>query len=228
MFDGGRVLAVITARGGSKGLPGKNIRLLSGRPLLGWSVLAAATSRYIDRIVVSTDSEEIAGVARAEGAETPFLRPAELARDESNGVDPVLHALGELPGFDWVVLLQPTSPLRVAEDIDACFDRLHAAGSSTAVSVCRAQESPHLMYRVTDSGRSSLAFPLTPTPTRRQDLPKYWVPNGAVYLARVDALLHARTFYTDDTVLYEMPLTRSIDIDTEEDFRLAAFALSTV
>ena len=127
MIEGLSVLGLIPARGGSKGVPRKNIRLVAGRPLLAWTIDAARASRYLDRLVLSTDDCEIGAVAIAAGCEVPFLRPPELARDDTPGIDPVLHALGQLPPFDIVVLLQPTSPLRLASDIDGCIERMLAA-----------------------------------------------------------------------------------------------------
>ena len=227
MIGGLSVLGLIPARGGSKGLPRKNIRPLGGRPLLAWTADAARASRYVDRIVVSTDDVEIASVATAAGLDVPFLRPAELARDDTPGIDPVLHALGQLPAFDVVVLLQPTSPLRRASDIDGCVERMLATGAPVCVSVRRAFDHPYWTYRCDVDG---VLLPYAHDPGgeihRRQDLPPAFVENGAVYAARVPWLLSHRSFVGDRTVAYEMPADRSLDIDTADELQRAEAALS--
>lgn len=128
MINNKKILAIIPARGGSKGLPRKNIRELAGKPLIAWTIEAGRKSKYIDRLIVSSEDFEIIEVAKKYGAEIPFVRPKHLAEDESLGLDPVFHALRELPGYDIVVLLQPTSPLRLTEDIDACIEQLIDSG----------------------------------------------------------------------------------------------------
>jgi N-acylneuraminate cytidylyltransferase len=212
-----RVLALIPARGGSKGLPGKNVRTVRGRPLLAWTVAAAKASRYIDRLVLSSDDEEIIAAALACECEVPFRRPAELATDVASTIDVVFHALQELPGYDVVLLLQPTSPLRTADDIDAVCERV-AHGAPACVSVCPVEESPYWMYRVNDDGFLSPLIDLPPNVSRRQDLPPVYLLNGAVYAARVQWLQEHRSFVTCETVAHIMPRERSIDIDTLDDF----------
>lgn len=221
-----QVLALIPARGGSKGLPGKNLRLLHGKPLLGWSIEAAKASRYVTRVVVSSEDEAILAAARASGAETPFVRPASLAKDDTPGIDVVLHALDVLPPFDWVVLLQPTSPLRTAMDIDAAFAQCLEAGAPACVSVCEADASPWWMYRLGQDGRMLPFLPAEQRPTRRQELPMLYALNGAIYLAKVDWLRRQRSFLSDETIAYVMPPERSVDIDTALDFRLAECLLA--
>jgi CMP-N,N'-diacetyllegionaminic acid synthase len=219
MIGGRSVLALIPARGGSKGLPRKNILPVCGRPLLEWSVVAAKTSRFIDRVVLSSDDEAIIAAARACGCEAPFRRPHELASDTTPTIDVVLHALDALPGYDVVVLLQPTSPLRTAADIDAACERFAASGASACVSVSPAEQNPHWMYRL---GDNQLLLPIVETSveaTRRQDLPKVYVLNGAIYVADATWLRRTRTFLTKETVAHVMPAERSLDIDTESDFQ---------
>jgi CMP-N-acetylneuraminic acid synthetase len=215
------VLAVITARGGSKGLPRKNVLRLAGRPLIAWTVAAAIAARSVGRIVVSTDDSEIAEAARAAGAETPFLRPAELATDTAGTIDVLRHAVGECPGFDHVLLLQPTSPLRTAEDIDAAFLRLQESGAPSCVSVCEVHESPWLMYRHDADGRLRRLLPEPATGLRRQDLPSIYRLNGAIYLARTDWFIASGRLLSPDTVGFVMPTERSVDIDTLADFERA-------
>jgi len=215
------VLALIPARGGSKGLPGKNIRPLHGKPLIGWSIEAARASRHVTRVVVSSDDEAILAVARAGGAETPFVRPKSLAQDDTPGIDVVLHALDILPGFDWVVLLQPTSPLRTAGDIDAAIERCFEADAPACVSVCETGASPWWMFSLDAGGRMRSFLPSEQRPARRQDLPALYALNGALYVARVDWLRQTRSFLTEETLAHVMPPERSVDIDTLFDFRLA-------
>lgn len=214
----GEVLAIITARGGSKGLPRKNVLPLAGRPLIGWSIAAALASDAVGRVVVSTDDPEIAAVARACGAEVPFLRPAELASDTASSLDVLRHALTECLGPDHFVLLQPTSPLRVAADIDAAWQKMQATGAASCVSVCETSESPWLMYLKSDDGQLSRLLAEPANGLRRQDLPTAYRLNGAIYLARRDWFLGTGRLIDADTLAYVMPPERSVDIDTRADF----------
>lgn len=229
MSDGsGKVLAVITARGGSKGLLRKNVLPLAGRSLIGWTIAAARAARCVGRVVVSTDDAEIASAALSEGAEVPFLRPAELATDTAGSIDVLRHAVGQCPGFDYVLLLQPTSPLRTAEDIDAAYDRLRAADAPSCVSVCEVTELPWLMYRHDADGRLERLLPEPATGLRRQDLPPVFRLNGAVYLARTDRFLEDGHLVGPGTVSYIMPAERSLDIDTLDDFDQAVRIMDKV
>ncbi len=221
MIGSQRVLALIPARGGSKGLPRKNVLPLGGRPLIAWTVRAAMDVACIDRVVLSSDDDEIAQAAREAGCEIPFRRPAHLAQDTSSTADVVLHALQELPGYEWLVLLQPTSPLRTAHDIDAAVRLCHATGAPGCVSVTEATQSPYWMYRI-DQGMS--LQPLLDTEERhgrRQDLPPVFVLNGAVYVVRIDEFLSTRRFVGPGTLAHVMPQERSIDIDTADDLETA-------
>lgn len=217
MIQGMRVLALIPARGGSKGVPGKNIRLAGGKPLIAWTISAAKQSKWLDRTILSSDDPEIIKVARSLDCDVPFIREAHLAKDETPGIEVVLDALRRCPGFDWVVLLQPTSPLRTAQDIDCALERCIETGAPACVSVCAAQENPYWMFTLAEGGHLS---PLLPGSTiaRRQDLPRVYALNGAVYVAKAEWLLQQGSFITSETVAYEMPRERSLDIDTEEDF----------
>lgn len=225
MIGDERVLGIITARGGSKGLPRKNLRDLGGKPLIAWSIEAGKKSRYLDRLVLSTEDEEIMRVAREFGCEVPFARPAALATDEAPGIAPVLDALDRIPGFDWVVLLQPTSPLRSAEDIDACIKACVEYRAQACVSVTLASENPHWMYTFDDARRLRALLGAERPPERRQDLPAAYVLNGAVYVARSEWLLEARDFIGASTVAHVMPPERSVDIDDESDFDYAKYLL---
>ncbi|MDH4395560.1 MAG: acylneuraminate cytidylyltransferase family protein [Limnobacter sp.] len=213
------VLAVITARGGSKGLPRKNVLPAAGKPLIVWTVEAAFASTVINRVILSSDDDEIMEVAAAAGCDIPFRRPTDLASDKASSMDVVFHALQELPGYDFVVLLQPTSPLRTAEDIDEAFHLMQAHNAPACVSVTEVEQSPYWMYKLTDDDRlTGLLEPLSGV-SRRQDLPSVYTLNGAIYIANVEWLLKSGSFIGPETVAYKMPKSRSIDIDDDIDFR---------
>lgn len=217
---GNHVLAVITARGGSKGLPRKNVLIVGGKPLVAWTVEAAISAECVDRVVLSSDDDEIMTAARAAACEVPFSRPAHLASDTASSIDVVLHALDHLPGYEYVVLLQPTSPLRTAADIDAAFALMLERGTPSCVSVCEADQSPYWMYRVETNSKLKRLLPEMEGITRRQDLPPIYVLNGAIYIARIDWLRANRSFVGEETVAYLMPKERSLDIDTAQDFEI--------
>ncbi len=218
-----RVLGLITARGGSKGLPGKNTRLLCGRPLIAWTVDAARASSCLDAVVVSTDDAGIAEAARAAGAEVPFLRPAALASDTASSIDAVLHALDTLAAegreFQVLVLLEPTSPLREASDIDAAVQQLATSGADAVVSVCRAEGAhPSFMFRMDERGAVTPYLTVPPTGVRRQDIEPLFYLEGTVYVSTVAALRETRAFCHDRTVAYEVPKWKALEIDDEDDF----------
>jgi N-acylneuraminate cytidylyltransferase len=221
MICGKSVLALIPARGGSKGLPGKNTMPLGGRPLIQWTIEAARGSRFVDRVVLSSDDETIIGIAARCGCEVPFRRPAALASDTAAMIDVALHALEAVPGHGVLVLLQPTSPLRTSADIDAACELFAGSGAPSCVSVSPAEQSPYWMYGLGVRGE---LLPILEPPegvARRQDLPPVYVLNGAIYVADVAALKRSRSFVTRGTVGYTMPAERSIDIDTAADFEAA-------
>ncbi len=219
-----KTLALILARGGSKGIPRKNIKLIAGKPLIAWSIEAALSSRSIDAVMVSTDDKEIAEVALQSGASVPFIRPSELAQDDTPGIDPVLHALEQLPHFEAVLLLQPTSPLRTSEDIDACIMMARELDAPAAVAVSAPDKHPYWMVRFGADQRMSRLIDAPPI-SRRQDLPPVYAINGALYYARADWLRRHRTFIAEQTVAYVMPPERSVDLDTLLDWRLAELLL---
>jgi CMP-N,N'-diacetyllegionaminic acid synthase len=218
------VLALISARGGSKGIPRKNIRSFCGKPLLQWSIDAALATTCVDQVVVSTDDPEIAQVARACGAEVPFLRPAELATDTASGIEPVLHALEQLPQVSDVLLLQPTSPLRTSADIEAIVALRKQAGRESAVSLTPSAKHPAWMYSLNGD---QLLEPLVQLDGAycRQQLSTSYVLNGALYLATRAFLLKEQSFIAPETVGFVMPAERSVDIDTPLDWQLAEFLM---
>ena len=220
MIEGKSVLAVVPARGGSKGLPRKNVRPLQGKPLIAWTIAAAKASRLVDRVIVSSEDDEILGVARQCGCEAPFVRPAELAQDDTPGIAPVRHAIAQLPIHDYTVLLQPTSPLRLPEDIDACIRQCHAAGADACVSVTAAAKPPQWTFIKRAGNRIEPWLDAAQLESRRQEFPALVVPNGAVYVARTPWLKEGHTFFDGRVVCHEMPPERSFDIDTEWDWYL--------
>lgn len=225
------MLALIPARGGSKGIPRKNLAPLGGRPLVAWSIDCALRARGVERVLVSTDCPEIAEIARAAGAEVPFLRPAELAGDRVPGMDPLLHALEwcaarEAYRPEWLVYLQPTSPLRAPEDIEAAFELAQKPGVEAVVSVAPAPSHPFWAKRIDADGRLQDFLADAPEVSRRQELPEAYALNGALYLARCETLRAARSFYGDRTYALVMPRERSVDVDTPFDLELAGWLLA--
>ncbi|NBB78307.1 MAG: NTP transferase domain-containing protein [Verrucomicrobia bacterium] len=216
-----KVLALIPARGGSKGIPRKNVRPLAGKPLIGWTIEAAKNADCINRVIVSTDDPEIASVAQDLGAEIPFMRPPQLATDHAPGIAPVLHAIEELPRFDWLLLLQPTSPLRTSQDIDGIFEFCMLRNALSAVSICETAKHPYWMYHLDKSDQLRSILPDAPEITNRQDLPRAFCLNGALYLAQTDWIVQNRKLIGPSTLGYLMPTERSADLDTEFDWYLA-------
>jgi CMP-N,N'-diacetyllegionaminic acid synthase len=222
MIDGQRVLAIVPARGGSKCVPRKNLEIVGGRSLLARTLEVARESHYVDRIVVSTDDQEISEEALRCGGDVPFLRPQEIAGDETPTIDAVLHALDHFPDFGIVVVLQPTSPLRTVGDVDGCLGKLSTSQAPACVSVVRAKNHPFWTFRAENDGTlTCFVAPSLGAPTRRQDLPDAWALNGAVYVGRVPWVRVHRSFLHAGTVGYVMPQHRSLDIDTPEDLAVA-------
>lgn len=223
-----KTLAVIPARAGSKRLPRKNLLMLCGKPLIAWSIDEALKAQDIDRVIVSTDSEEIADTARAFGAEVPFLRPSSLATDAASTNDVVLHALSEVGvgRDDKCVILQPTSPLRTAANIDRAIGYLDQPGVVGIVSVCECEHSPLWSNTLPESGDMTHFLRPEVIGKRSQDLPMYYRLNGAIYAFQISELLHkGGIFYDRGVSAYRMEALESIDIDTLYDFRLAEIVM---
>lgn len=219
-----RVLGLVPARGGSKGIPGKNVRPLGGRPLLAWTAEAALASRRLSRVVLSTDDEGIAEVGRRCGLDVPFLRPAELARDDTPTLPVVRHALEALEdGFDAVCLLQPTSPFRRAEDIDGCIAMLEERGLDAVVSVLPvpAEHNPHWVY-FEDGGLLRLATGEEQPIPRRQELPPAFHRDGSIYVTRREVVLSGGegSLYGRRLGGYVMP-EAGVNLDTPADWERA-------
>jgi N-acylneuraminate cytidylyltransferase len=214
------VLAIIPARGGSKGLPRKNILPVADKPMIAWTITTALQSHYIDRLILSSEDDEIIQVAQQWGCEVPFVRPLELAQDTTSGMDVVLHAMQQMPHYDLVVLLQPTSPLRNVDDIDRCIAQC-VQSDAPCVSVTVPEKSPYWMFSVDKKQQLQPVLGDWKALTqRRQDQTPVYVLNGAVYVAEWDFVLTQKTFLTTATTAYLMPPERSLDIDTAKDFAI--------
>lgn len=219
MIKNKTVLAIIPARGGSKGVPRKNIRELGGKPLIAWTIEAAKKSNYIDRLILSSEDPEIIAIAKQWGCEVPFVRPQELAQDETPGIDPILHGIETLQEkYDYVILLQVTSPLRTVEDIDGCLELAIREDAISCVSVTEPDKSPYWMYKMSKGNyRLDPLIPQDRDFSCRQELPEVYALNGAIYVNRCEDLLKTKKMIQSETIGYIMPKERSIDIDTEAD-----------
>ena len=214
-----KVLGLIPARGGSKGLPRKNLRLIAGKPLISWTIEAALKSTIIDKVLVSTEDEEIADVSRKDGADVPFMRPKQLSQDESLRNEVIAHVLNKITGFDYVILLQPTSPLRTAENIDHAFQQFIESNAKSCVSVTEQHPGPEWIFKINKKKRiyTHEKFVLQ----NRPDLPKYYTLNGSIYITSIKHFFSCKIddpFICDDTFPYIMEKKFSIDIDDEVDF----------
>jgi len=223
-------LLLIPARGGSKGIPRKNLSLLGGLPLIAWTIKEALASKT-GRVIVSTDCEEIADAARQAGAEVPFLRPAELAADDTPSFDVAAHAVnwwrennGAWP--ETLVLLQPTSPFRSAEDISAGAKLLESSSAPAVVAVCEARSHPYLSRKIGPDGVLEYFLEGSEKASRRQDFPAAYQVNGALYVIRTQVLLAEKSFQPRGTRAYVMPPERSLDIDSAADLRQAEWQLA--
>ncbi|PKH05292.1 cytidylyltransferase domain-containing protein [Moritella sp. Urea-trap-13] len=231
MIKGKKVLAIIPARGGSKRLPRKNVLPLQGKPLIAWSIDAGLNSRYVDRVVVSTDCNEIADISKQYGADVPFMRPEDIAGDTATTNSVILHminALSRTELFDIVVILQPTSPLRTSTDIDDALDMLETKQGDGVVSVCECEHSP-LWSNIIPGDDNMGGFIREDIKGKRsQDLPTYYRLNGAVYAFTTDALIvNQGISYSNAVFSMKMPALRSVDIDNELDFKLAEVILNS-
>ena len=221
-------IAIIPARSGSKGLPNKNIKLLHGKPLLAYTIEAALQSGCFTEVMVSTDSERYAEIARTYGANVPFLRSEKMSSDTASSWDMVEEVLDNYKAlnkdFDSFCLLQPTSPLRKNEDISKAYDLFVEKKAFAVVSVCEADHSPTLFAKLAEDGNLG-GFSKCNVPKRRQDEGNYYRINGAIYIARLPDFKQDRSLYRKESYGYIMPSERSVDIDTEFDFRFAEFLL---
>lgn len=221
------MIAIIPARGGSKGLPGKNILPLCGKPMIAYAIEEAKKSKYIDHVVVSTDDQKIADIALQYGAEVPFLRPDFLASDTAQAVDNYIYTIERLSkewniAIDEFVVLQPTSPLRIVEDIDGAIELFLRKKADSVISYTSEAHPVHWHKYLDDEGRFIDIFDATIA--NRQDLKKSYYPNGAVYVFKV-SMIKERKYYTDNSFAFVMPRERSVDIDYKEDFEYVEFLM---
>lgn len=224
-----KILAIIPARGGSKGIPRKNIKVFNNKPLIAYTINEALKSKYIDRVIVSTEDDEIASVSKYYGAEVPFLRPKELSADSTPGIDPIIHCINwfnqnENYYPDYVCLLQCTSPLRKTKHIDEALEKIIYNESDSLVSVCESEISPYWMKKIED-GKMKDFLDATKFYSRRQDIPKVYRLNGAIYISKTESLLNNKSFHTENTLPYVMDRITSIDIDDMVDFKFAEFLM---
>lgn len=226
MFNNNRILAVIPARGGSKGIAQKNIIDLCGKPLLSYTIEAALASKYIDYVMVSTDNLRIADVAKEYGAEVPFMRPRELASDTAKTLDVILYVIKTLKSknedFSDLVLLQPTGPLRTSHDIDESIEIYYENNRRSLVSVSEVDDNPILIRTI--DGNTLKPFLNVPSTCRRQDMPRYYRVNGCIYINAVEEI-NETTSFNDNSVPYIMAKSHSVDIDGMRDLAIAEYYL---
>lgn len=228
---GPRIMGLITARGGSKGIPRKNVIPLMGRPLISYTIKTALDSGVLDRLIVSTDDDEIAEVSRTWGAETPFMRPASLSGDLDPSYPVVVHALewmAEHEGYrpDYVLLMQATSPLRTTEDLLRSVEIANANDADAVISVYQPKQHPLWMFELTDDGRFADFDPASRELTRRQSLKPLYMLSGSIYLVKRDVIMRQDNFYTDRTFALVVPRERSTDIDTMLDVRIVELTMT--
>jgi CMP-N-acetylneuraminic acid synthetase len=238
MFDNKKILAIIPARGESKGIPKKNIKLLAGKPLIAYTIEEALRSKYLDRVIVSTDDEEIVNIAKKYGAEVPFLRPKELAKDDSSSLSALLHALNYIGNEEKyfpeiIVFLQPTSPFRTSKHIDEGIKLLMNSSVDSVVGVCKVEgeNHPYFMYTKDDNDVLEEIIKIKNKPLRRQELPVFFRFNDALFISRrkyFDHInLNAMCFNPDNMKGLVMDRISSVDINNEFDFLLAEFISSS-
>lgn len=222
MIDDKKILAIIPARGGSKGLVRKNVKKLGGKELIGWTIEAALGCGYIDSVMVSTDCPRISAVAKRYGATVPFLRPSNLASDNSKTADAVRHVIENISQeFDILVLLQPTSPFRSSVHITEALDKFIAKEMVSVVSVCELSKSPFWSFWIDSESRIKGILNGVFSNERRQDLDKAFVLNGALYVQTIKQFLDTGEFVHTNSFAYEMDKRSSVDIDDIVDFKLA-------
>lgn len=230
MFSQYKILGLIPARGGSKGLLRKNILPLAGKPLISWTIEAAKENKYIDKVFVSTEDAEIAQVSKTYGADVSYLRPKELAIDTAKTIDVVLHTLDEFSRrgekYDIVALLQPTSPLRTNCHIDFAIEKLFDEKIKSVISVSEVDHHPYWCNKLQKNGCMDDFINKNFLNLRRQDLPKYYRLNGAIYVAYSEFLYESKSFFGHNTYSHIMPKEQSIDVDNEVDFLMAELLMN--
>jgi len=222
-----KILAIIPARGGSKGIPGKNIKIIAGKPLLAWTIETALQSKSIQRVIVSTDNDTIGKIAKEYGAEVPFMRPKKYAQDSTSDMPVYLHTLNWLAENEnyipeIIVWLRPTSPLRTAEDIENAIKIMCNENPDWVRSVCKVEHHPYWMYEIIDNKLKPVTKGINISDyLQRQLLPDVYRLNGAIDIVKATTIISDKLMYSGEMTPYIMPYDRSIDIDTILDFKLA-------
>lgn len=223
MIKDSKVLALIPARGGSKAIHEKNIYQIMGKPLIEYTIESAKKSKYIDEIIVSTDSDKIANISRKCGAKVPFIRPFEIASDTASTIEVLIHAINELNAqvkFDCIILLQPTSPLRDENDIDVALEIFIDNGKKSLISVSKVYDNPVLIRRIHNNQLYKILN--NDSSVRRQDMPEFYKVNGSIYINRI-CDIHSNTSLNDNVIPYIMDKSHSVDIDDYSDVCLAEY-----
>lgn len=220
------ILGVITARGGSKGLPQKNIKILGGKPLIAYTIEQAKKSKLVSHLIISTDDSKIIDIAKQHGVDAPFVRPAELANDQAKHIDVMKHAIQFMENklgiiFDYVVIFQPTSPFRTADDIDETINKVLKHDADSGYTLVELHSGHPTKIKKIDGDFVKGYFVEELEGARRQDLPKAYIRNGAVYVIKRDVIMKKNRLYGDKIVGHIMPIDRSVDIDNEYDWALA-------
>jgi CMP-N,N'-diacetyllegionaminic acid synthase len=226
------MLAIIPARGGSKGVPGKNIKLLCGKPLIAHTIETATAAKSIDRIVLSTDDPEIAEIAGKYGVDIPFLRPKELAQDDSKAIDNYIYTIERLNtefngDYKEFIVLLPTSPLRNHEDIDKAVELFCDNNADSVISCVEMPHPPHWAKKINEEGKIQNYFSVVIDNNKnRQEFEPAYIPNGSIFIFRYSLLKEQYTYYSENTYAYVMPKERSVDIDSLFDFRIVEYMMS--
>ena len=225
-----KMIAIVPARGGSKGLPGKNIKPLNGLPMIGYAIREAQKSNYISDIIVSTDSPDIAIVAKELGASVPFLRPDKLAGDTSSAIDVYIYTIDRLNNeygysIESFIVLQPTSPLRTVKDIDGALGTFFDLQAESVISVTEASHPPVWAKKIDENGVLKDYFPEYASNQNRQEINTAYMPNGAVFVFDYYKLKSEYGYYFEKTYPFIMPADRSVDVDTHLDFEFAEFLI---
>lgn len=228
MYKNKKILAVIPARGGSKGIPSKNIIVVGGKPLIQYTIDCAKHSKYIDRAVISTDSEEIKRVSIECGGDVPFMRPKELALDTSKTIDCIVHAVNTLKemgeNYDYVMIIQNTVPLRKSWHVDESIEKLIDSNERSLVSVTEVEQHPILMRTINEDGTVKNLLPMSST-MRRQDFPKFYKVDGAIAIQKIDEEFNLNTSINDGRLAYIMDAKYSTDIDSYIDIKVIEYYL---
>lgn len=218
-----KFLFIILARSGSKGIPHKNIKNFCGKPLVAWTIEEAKKSKYCQTLVLSSDSQKYLKVGEEYGCDIVLKRPLELSNDVASSIDALTHVINNVSGYDYIVLLQPTSPFRTVEDIDKAIEYMLDNKRDSCVSVCETKESPYWMYELKKSGELSNIIKVDENTHQRQLLPKSYVLNGAIYINKISSVIKEKSLINNHTLGYVMSQSKSLDLDTDEDWKIAEF-----